>query len=210
MPDWVAATAVCCTALINLFVGDRPAAERWLAGHGALLARVEAVEGFIAYTRGELAAESDPEAALAWFEQAYRQCDAQEHTYNREVAAVGRAAVLIRLGRHADAVPACRGLIDSLRRLGMWPQLWMALRLTAELLVALDDPEPAAVVLTAADADPLAPAVLGPERDRHTGLWARITDGLGPDRVAAARREGRTGGRADAVRRALLALDRHG
>ncbi|MFE9647644.1 BTAD domain-containing putative transcriptional regulator [Streptomyces sp. NPDC006365] len=208
-PAWAAATGVCGAALVRQFSGDHAAAARWLARDEALLAEVNPVEGIVAYTRGELAADQDPFRALAWFDEACQRCDAQGQTYIREAAAVGRAAVLIRLGRHSEAAAACRGLVDSLRRLGMWPQLWMVLRLTAELLVALGDHATAAALLTAADGDALAPAVLGTDRDRHAVLWAAITDRLDPHRLAHCRSEGRTDGRAGATERALRALDVH-
>lgn len=172
-PAWVVATGVCCAALGRLFTGDAHGADGWLTGSADLLAEVEAVDGFVAYTRGELAAAHDPERALAWFEQGYRQCDARAHTYNREVAAIGGAAVLIRLGRNQEAAQRCHRLIGSLRDLGMWPQLWTTLRLSAELLANLGDRAAAARLLAAADADPLAPPVLGAERDRYAELRER-------------------------------------
>jgi predicted ATPase/DNA-binding SARP family transcriptional activator len=205
-PPWAVAAALCGAALVNLFSGDRPAAERWLAADETLLVELAPADGFIAYTRGEMAASPDPAAALAFFDQAFQQAEAQGHSYSREVAAIGRAAVLIRLGRRAEAVAACRVLIDELRNLGMWPQLWMVLRLTAELLVAFDDQAPAAALLAAADADPLAPAVLADDRQRHAELWARIADHIAPGELAT----GRPDGRAEAVRRAVTALERHG
>jgi hypothetical protein len=143
----------------------------------------------------------DPLTALREFDRAYRLCDDRGHTYNRQVAAVGRASVLVRLGRHDEAVAACRGLIEDLRTLGMWPQLWISLRLTAELLVALGDYETAAVILAAGAADPLAPAVLDADRERHERLWVRIAERLGP-RPPAAVPANRTG----VVNDALAAL----
>ncbi|MCV2490941.1 winged helix-turn-helix domain-containing protein [Geodermatophilus sp. YIM 151500] len=214
-PEWVRATAVCCTALVESFSGDRAAAERWTSRHEDLLTRVGAVDGFVDCTRAELMAPDDPEGALARFERAHRLCAERGHTYNREVAGVGRAAVLVRLGRHAEALAACRRSILDLRALGMWPQLWTVLRLTAELLVALDDPGPAAAVLDAADADPLAPAVLGPDRERLAELRNRLADAdadadaadaADVDGVAAVRRP--VGGRAAVVAGVLAALAR--
>ena len=91
-PDWAVATAVCGAALIHVFTGDVERAERWMSAHAALLDRFGAVDGFAAYTCGEMVAARDPEAALHWFERAYRQCAAAGNSYNRDVAAVGRAA----------------------------------------------------------------------------------------------------------------------
>jgi hypothetical protein len=197
-PEWVRATAVCNAALACLFSGDRTGAGTWLAAHAPLLDAVGAVDGFVAYTRGELCAERDPRAALAWYELAYRQNDERGIIFNREVAGVARAAVLTRLGRRRDAAAACRALVESLRAVGMWPQLWTTLRITAELLVDLGDPDPAAELLDAADADALAPAVHGPGRER----LRRLRAGAGVPRT-------RIGGRTEAVTTALDALARH-
>jgi hypothetical protein len=200
-PAWVVVMGVCGAALINEYSGDHEAATRWMDREAELIAEVEPIDGFVAFTRGELMSRGDPLTALREFDRAYRLCDDRGHTYNRQVAAVGRASVLVRLGRHDEAVAACRGLIEDLRTLGMWPQLWISLRLTAELLVALGDYETAAVILAAGAADPLAPAVLDADRERHERLWVRIAERLGP-RPPAAVPANRTG----VVNDALAAL----
>ena len=186
---------------------DEPVHRRPAPGAGLaerpreLLAEIGAVDGFVAYTRGELAAEVEPECALSWFELAHRRNDERGVTFNREVAGVGRAAVLLRLGRHREAGAALRGLINALRRVGMCRAV-DHLRLTAELLLELGDPRTAATLLAAADSDPLAPPVLGPDRVRLDRLWQRI--GLETGRAAAP-----PPGRQAAVELALAALDRH-
>jgi hypothetical protein len=76
-------------------------------------------------------------------------------------------------------------LIEDLRKLGMWPQLWISLRLAAELLVALGGYETAAAILAAGAADPLAPAVLDADRERLRRLWVQINERLGPRPPAA-------------------------
>ena len=209
VPEWATATAVCGAALIHAFTGDVERAERWMSAHAALLDRFGAVDGFAAYTRGELVATRDPEAALHWFEQAYRQCAAAGNSYNRDVAAIGRAAALLRTGRRGPAADACRQLIRTLRSAGMWPQVWITVRLAAELLADLDDPEPAATLLAAADADPLAPTVLADEQARQRRVRDRIARRLPTDRLAAATRRGSTLGRSAAADLAVARLDAH-
>jgi predicted ATPase/DNA-binding SARP family transcriptional activator len=208
-PTWARANGVCCTAMMHLFAGDRATAEGWMADHRELLAEVADRDGLVACTYGELAADHDPHRALAWFDQAYRQCEAHGHTYNREVAAIGRTAVLIRLGHHEEAVDACHRLIDTVWQMGMWPQTWTALRLAAELLVALDDLEPAAVLLAAGEVDRRAPVVIGTSVDHQVALWSRIEVGMDGSRLSAARARGAVGARSDTVRLALAALERH-
>lgn len=209
VPAWVVASAVCEAVLVGVYSGDIAGAQELLAANDELLTGVADVEGFVTYTRAELRAVTDPVGALELFELSYRQCDARGHTYNREVAAIGRAAVLIRLGRHHAAVAACHELVEDLLSLGMWAQLWMVLRLTGELLVALGEYEVAARLLAAADADALAPAVHEPDRERLDRLHREIGEHLDPARVRAARQEGRRGGRSGAASAAALALRRH-
>ncbi|MGW2381157.1 AfsR/SARP family transcriptional regulator [Streptomyces sp. NPDC001658] len=205
-PGWGQGSAVCCAALTREFAGDHESAERWLNRQEVLLTELSRLDGFVTYTRGELAAQHDPALALALFDRAHRQCRAQGNVYVGEIAAVGRAAVLIRLGRHEEAVAACHELLGGLRRLGMWPQLWLVLRLTAELMVALGDHATAAALFTAADSDSLAPAVFGSDRELHAGMWRRIAEALGPERLESSRAEGRADGRAGAAERATSAL----
>jgi hypothetical protein len=97
-------------------------------------------------------------------------------------------------------------VIHTLRAAGMWPQVWTTVRLAAELLADLDDPEPAATLLGAADADPLAPAVLADERARQRRVWDRIARRLPADRLAAAVRRGSDLGRSAAADLALARL----
>jgi hypothetical protein len=208
-PPWVVATGYCCAALMCRFTGDADRAGRWMVLDPVLLAETAEVEGFVAYTRGELASENDPDAAVAAFEQAYAQCDARGHVYNREVAAIGRAAVLVRCGRGAEAAVACHALVGNLFRLGMWPQVWTTIRLAAELLVAVDDLEPAVVLLSAADADRLSPPLLGADLERRQALWARLGDRIDRERLDVLRRHGEQASRADVVDGALTALARH-
>jgi hypothetical protein len=96
-------------------------------------------------------------------------------------------------------------LIEDLRTVGMWPQLWISLRLAAELLVALGDYESAARILAAGASDPLAPAVLAADRERHERLWALIAERLGPQPPAA-----RPANRTEVVNDALAALAAYG
>jgi predicted ATPase/DNA-binding SARP family transcriptional activator len=202
---WVIVMGVCGAALINEYSGEHQAATRWMDREAELIAEVEPIDGFVAFTRGELMASRDPIGALSEFDRAYRLCADRGHTYNRLVAAVGRASVLVRLGRHDDAIAACRGLIEDLRKLGMWPQLWISLRLAAELLVALGSYETAAAILAAGAADPLAPAVLDADRERLRQLWVQINERLGPRPPAAV-----PANRASIVNDALAALAAYG
>jgi hypothetical protein len=108
--------------------------------------------------------------------------------------------VLVRLRRHAEAAAACRELLADVRRAGMTAQVWTTLRLVAELLADLGEPAAAAAILLAADADPLAPVVFGPDRERHDRIRAAAT---GPATGPA------PAGLGDTMAFALAALSRH-
>jgi hypothetical protein len=195
-----------------MFSGDRAAGERWLTGHAPLLDRVRAVDGFIDYTHGEFAAQTDPHRALDLLDRAHRQSIAVGQRYDSEIAAIGRMAVLIRLGRGREAATACRASIGRLRTSGMWPQLWTALRLTAELLGGLGGPgdhATAALLLAAAEHDPVAPAVAGADVDRRDALWAAAEAALGPDGLAEVRSRAAGLKRSAVAEHAMVALASH-
>ncbi|MEU4423834.1 BTAD domain-containing putative transcriptional regulator [Actinoplanes sp. NPDC024001] len=168
-PRWARATGVCCSALMDAYHGDPEAGRRWLEKYAAEL-HTEGLDGFVPFTRGELLAAADPERALAWYEHSIAASDRVNQVYMANVARVARAAVLIRLRRHREAVVACREVIAAVRSAGMTAQVWTMLRLTAELLADLGEARAAAMIVRAADADPLAPAVMGPDRDRLARL----------------------------------------
>jgi predicted ATPase/DNA-binding SARP family transcriptional activator len=169
--SWGIATGLCCKALMDAYGGDPAAGLRWLGTYEKEL-RTDHYEGFVPFTRGELLAGTDPEAALGWYEESLERSGAIDQVYTGNIARVARAAVLIRLGRRAEAVDACRRTLPAVRAAGMTAQVWTMLRLTAELLAGLGETEAAAAIVTAADTDPYAPAVMGPDRDRQARIRA--------------------------------------
>ncbi len=197
-PSWPRATGLCCAALMDAYGGDPAAGLRWLDTYAAQL-RTDHYDGFVPFTRGELLAGTDPEAALACYDRSLERSEAGHQVYTANIARVARAAVLIRLGRRREAVDACRRTLAAVRAAGMTAQVWTMLRLIAELLAGLGEPETAAAILAAADADPFAPAVMGPDRDRQ----ASIRDAVRTPAPAPA-------GPAETAEFALAALDRQG
>lgn len=221
-PTWVRATVVCLAALVHEFSGGHDTATGWFAEHTDLLTVAGAADGFVSYTRGELIAAEDPEGALDAFERAEARCRDAGVEYDLRVTQVARAAVLIRLGNHAAAISACVEALIGLRDAGMWPQIWMLLRLIAELLVERGEPSTALALLDAADDDPLAPPVLDADRARIAHL-REVAVGAGDAVVGDVVADGdaaadlsvigagavRVTNRAAAVRMALDALARH-
>jgi predicted ATPase/DNA-binding SARP family transcriptional activator len=196
VPPWAAAMGVCCAALVDCYAGDDAGAHRWLAEYADVVAAADGADGFVAFTRAELTAVAEPAAALDRYEASLAQSRRISDTYIGLIAAVGRASVLVRLRRDAEAAAACRELLADVRRAGMTAQVWTTLRLVAELLADLGEPAAAAAILAAADADPLAPVVFGPDLERH-------------DRIRAAATGRAPAGLGDTVAFALAALGRH-
>ena len=209
-PDWARAQGPCCAALIDHYTGDA-GAWHWIDDYADQLGRDD-YSGFVAFTRAELLTVADPEAALTWFDRALAQSALHSHTYIQVIAGIGRASVLIRLGRHPEALAACRRLVVASTEAGMMAQAWTILRLTAELLASLGDPLTAVAVLDAAERNPLAPVVFGPDVRRHEAIRAqaaRTTGTAGTARTAGTTGTAGTGDTA-AVRAAMVlaALDR--
>ncbi|GAA0487471.1 hypothetical protein Ade02nite_11570 [Paractinoplanes deccanensis] len=168
---WERVTAICCAALMDAYHGNSAAGLRWLETEGRGLPR-DPLDGFEPFTVGELLAASDPRAALTSYDQSLLRSERAQLVYQANIARVARAAVLIRLGRRAEAVDACARTIAAVRSAGMTAQVWTILRLTAELLADLGEAGTAAALVAAADVDPYAPAVMGPDRERLAKLRA--------------------------------------
>ena len=172
---WLRATALCCAALMDAYGGDAAAGLRRLEAYAEEL-DVDRLDGFVPFARGELLAGTDPERALSYYDESLRRTEAAGFDYTTNIARVARAAVLIRMGRRDQAIEACRRTIRQVRAAGMTAQLWTILRLTAELLGDLGDATAAALIVAAADSDPYAPAVMGPDRERLARLRAGARD----------------------------------
>ncbi|HEX6870399.1 MAG TPA: BTAD domain-containing putative transcriptional regulator, partial [Micromonosporaceae bacterium] len=74
------------------------------------------------------------------------------------VATVGLLALRAKAGRVHDALRGYRDVIDYFARTGNWTHQWATLRNLADLLRRLGDDEPAALITSAADQAPDAPA----------------------------------------------------
>jgi predicted ATPase/DNA-binding SARP family transcriptional activator len=177
-PAWARATGICCSALMDAYGGDPEAGQRWLEEYADLL-NTEHLDGFVPFTRGELLAGSDPERALAWYDRSIAASDRVNLIYTGHIARVARAAALIRLDRRDDAVAACRSALEAVRSANMTAQVWTMIRLIAELLDGLGDRETASALVAAADADPLAPAVMGLDRERLAALRDAVPAPIG-------------------------------
>jgi len=164
-------------------------------------------QAFATYAAGEVALLEDPQTGISLLRAAAAQAGRAGATQVITVARIALAAALTRLGRHGEALVLFPALLDQARREGNWPQLWTSLRILAELLASLDRHEIAALLLTAAREAPSAPAVSGPDVDRHRLLDDLIRQRLEPDVLHQITTLARALPRAQVADRALAAID---
>ncbi len=165
-PDFARATALCAAALAHSYAGQTEAAARLMALDLPLLDRVGRRDGFIDFTKAELASQTDAPSAIVLLARGVEKCAAAGHDYNHRVAAIAQLGLLIRSERLDEAAELAPGVVADCCRTGMWPQAWIVARLSAELLAARHQPLPAAVLIDAADAESSAPLLAGPDLDR--------------------------------------------
>lgn len=139
--------------------------------------------GWLAFCTGEVLARTDPAAALAAFAEAR---DLADRTGNRYLSGVTRAASVATIARRPDPAGALEELLDLARawaQTGDRTHLRTALRNAVPLLLRLDRPEDAALLLGAVTAPDL-PQAYGVEADALSAARDELTARLGADRLA--------------------------
>lgn len=140
--------------------------------------------GWLAFCTGEVLARTDPAAALAAFAEAR---DLADRTGNRYLSGVTRTATVATVARRPDPAGALEELLDLARAwapTGARTHLRTALRNAVPLLLALDRPDDAALLLGAVTAPDL-PQAYGVEADALAAARAGIAARLGAGRFAA-------------------------
>ncbi|MDN5794329.1 MAG: hypothetical protein L0H79_01090 [Intrasporangium sp.] len=151
-------------------------------------ARAEAPRAFALYASGEIEAREDPERGAAQFREAAAEADRIGAAQVSQVARLALFAVLVRRDRHDEALHLVVPLLRDVLRSGTWPQVWTSLRVAAELLSERGRREDAVLLLSAADAAPSAPPLVGDDVSRYATLTAGLRAGLGSavvDRISA-------------------------
>ncbi|MFD9972524.1 BTAD domain-containing putative transcriptional regulator [Streptomyces sp. NPDC059011] len=171
-------------ALAMAYAGDTDQARR-LNERGLAGAVSPSMQAWGAYVAGEIDSLSGHnDAAEERYVRAVELARASGATFLVGVATVGLLSLRARTGRVHEALGGYREVIDYFARNGSWTHLWVTLRNLAGLLRRLGDEETAALIETAADAAPDAPAVEGAGKDA-------AEDALeGPERHAAHREDG--------------------
>lgn len=175
------ATAHLSLALVETYRNDLASARQHaeLALLSATSAEAPAVHSFALYAMGEVELRSDVERGMAMLLEAAEEAERAGVPHVSLVARLARTAALVRLGRADDALEQMTPILDHSRRLGAWPQLWTAARVTAELLAASARPQDAAFLLAAAEAADTAPPVAGDDIARYRELGTRLNRTLG-------------------------------
>lgn len=168
-------------ALARLCRGDAAAAKDALAPCRALVNNDSAptARAWLDYVEGEIMLVVDPARAAAALDRAVETARAVGSTFVSGVATVALAAAETRTGDIARAIELFAEVIRHWQRTGMWVQQWTTLRNLAELFANVGMPEPAVILLAAADHARDAPAIAGADADRIADLSRRLNIRLG-------------------------------
>lgn len=148
-------------ALAKAYSGDLDEARR-LNDRGVAAAVSTSMVSWGAYVTGEIESlAGHSERAERHYVRAIDLARASGASFLVGVATVGLLSVRASAGRVHEALEGYRDVIDYFARNGNWTHLWATLRNLADLLRQLGDEEPAALIETAADRAPDAPAVHG-------------------------------------------------
>lgn len=195
-------------ALLACYADDLPAArEHAQIALAAGPSGADASHAFARYAAGEVEARTDPGRGAELLAEAATEADRVGASQVSQVARVALFALLVRGGRHDDAADLGVRLLHDLRRMGVWPQLWTTLRVSAELLAATARQRDAAILLAAADAAASAPPLVGEDVDRYAALSAELRDQLGESVVDQINDLAVSLSRAQAVERAGAVLE---
>lgn len=165
----LAGEANCTLALIAAYSGDLDAARQH-AEVALVASGSDASAAFARYAAGEVAVLTDPARGAELFAEAAGEADRVGAEQVSRVSRLALFALLVRDGRHEDAVVLGLRLCADLRRLGAWTQAWTLVRMIAELLSATEHWSEAAFLLGAAKGAAEAPPLVGQDIQRYAEL----------------------------------------
>ena len=169
-----------CRALVRVYAGD-PVRAAAVAADSRAAGRECGNPTALAwsdYVTGETLLSADPDRALVHLDQAAALAEPVSNEFVQGVA--GLSAVSLR-ARHGDPAASARAfveIIDRWERGGNWRQQWTTMRQAAELLLRLERPQAAGVVLGAIEGTD-AENVYGKDAERLTGLHEELRTRLG-------------------------------
>lgn len=168
-------------ALAACYSGDLVTARAAtdLAMLGAQAAGAEAAYAFALYADGELTTPTEPGRGAARFRDAAQRADRVDAQHIGQVARLALFAVLVRERQHDEALRLALPLLQDVRRVGAWPQVWTFVRLLAELLMVRGCAADAALLFGAADVAEGAPPLIAADVER--GVAGRLRTVLGDE-----------------------------
>ena len=174
------AVLIACYAVIS-----PPHAGSWNdATVTAEVAGASAYRAFVTYAAGEVALAAGERSAIEVLRAAVDEAEACAASQVAEVARIALVSAHVRLGHRRDALDVFPALIDDLRRMSNWTQLWTSLRILAELLAEAREDHTSALLLSAASMAPAAPALTGADVARYNELHSQLSERLGPNVIA--------------------------
>ncbi len=148
-----------------------------------------AAAAWLAYARGEIVLDRDPDRALADLDDAIAIGESVEDHYASGVARVSVASLRARTGDVDEATRAFVDIIRHWRGRGDRTHQLTTLRNLVTLLVRRGEPDRAALLLGAIGPDAIVPSY-GDEADRLADAHRQAVTALGEDRVAELERDG--------------------
>jgi predicted ATPase/DNA-binding SARP family transcriptional activator len=182
--------ALAGAALSASYSGATDRADAHARQHRAMAeaSRRPSALAFADYVDGEQALErGQDEVALELLRASADSAWSAGATFVWGLSSTVLAATLVRRSDHDAAARELPTLLRRWRRTATWPQIWMSMRLVAEVLAAKDHAMAAVTVLAAADRDPAAPSLGERDRERLAQLRLRLETDLGADAAALAR-----------------------
>ncbi|MEM9611089.1 MAG: BTAD domain-containing putative transcriptional regulator [Actinomycetota bacterium] len=182
------------------YAGDRERAERAAVELDRLATAPDVaptVAAYAAYVRGELAAETDPTAAMAHLETAIARAEAVGSVVSEGVARVTANTLAATAGDPQEAVVSFRRTIEHWAGRTDRYRLWVTVRNLVVASTRAGHTELAARLLGAVETN--APAAYGPEAERLDATAASLADALGETRLDQLIIEGRALGLDDVV-----------
>lgn len=139
----------------------------------------DASHAFARYAAGEVEARTDPSRGAILLSEASAEADRVGAEQVGRVSRVALFALLVRGGRHEEAVALGLRVLTDLRRLGAWTQVWTMLRMLAELLAETGRWSDAAFFLGAAQGSASAPPPVGQDIERYAEVQVTLSQHLG-------------------------------
>jgi predicted ATPase/DNA-binding SARP family transcriptional activator len=175
-------------ALVRAYQGDIDEALR-LATEGQREARSSGsptCEAWNRYAVGEALSTHDPERAIEALDASMVASRQVENRFMLGVALVTVSSLRSQYGKPKQALHSFLDVINHWHEAGNWTQQWTALRNLVQLLLRIEQYEPAAVLLAAIRKTATAAPAFGIDAERLLDAEVALGTALGPKRMVAA------------------------